>query len=305
MPSLEQGVVYQVYPRSFQDDGVGWRCGRGSTIWLGVDALWLSPIYPSPLADFGYDVCDYTGVDPVFGTLGDFDALVEDARARGLSVLMDIVPCHTSIRHPWFREHPEWYIWADRPNNWRSAFGGSAWTRSGERYYLHSFYPEQPDLDWRNPAVVRAMQEILRFWLERARCRLPRGRDRPPVEGPAVARRPARQRAVRPAAECRSEACSFPQRTGHQRRWRRSARPSATASWSERCTCRAPAGVLSRDLDAAYVEPSHAPWDAEPARGDRRTTRQPGAAWALSNHDFGRLVTRFRTRERARRRFSC
>src|SRR5918992_3650706 len=167
-------VVYQVYPRSFQDstgDGVGDLRGIRSKldhlVRLGVDALWLSPIYPSPLADLGYDVSDYTDVDSVYGTLADFDLLVESAHDRGLRVLLDIVPCHTSIEHPWFREHPEWYIWADKPNNWLSAFGGSAWTRLGESFYLHSFYPEQPDLDWRNPDVVAAMQDVIRFWLAR------------------------------------------------------------------------------------------------------------------------------------------
>src|SRR5688500_9324594 len=127
----------------------------------------MSPIYPSPLADFGYDVSDYTDVDPAYGTLSDFDSLVEAAHDRGLGVLMDIVPCHTSIEHPWFREHPDWYIWAERPNNWLSAFGGSAWAPLDGRYYLHSFYPEQADLDWRNPEVVSAMQDVLRFWLDR------------------------------------------------------------------------------------------------------------------------------------------
>ena len=169
-------VVYQVYPRSFQDsngDGVGDLRGIESRldylVELGVDAFWLSPIYPSPLADFGYDVSDHTAVDPVFGTLEDFDRLLERAHARGLRLLMDLVPNHTSIEHPWFRDHPDWYIWADKPNNWVSAFGGSAWTFHEERgrYYLHSFYPEQPDLDWRNPEVVEAMQGVIRFWLDR------------------------------------------------------------------------------------------------------------------------------------------
>ena len=128
---LEDGVVYQVYPRSFQDsdgDGVGDLRGIEARLdhlaWLGVDALWMSPIFPSPMHDFGYDVADYTGVDPVFGSLEDFEALVTAARARGLDVLLDLVPCHTSIEHPWFREHPDWYIWRDEPNNWLSAFGG-------------------------------------------------------------------------------------------------------------------------------------------------------------------------------------
>src|SRR5688500_18136017 len=170
----QRGIVYQVYPRSFMDsngDGIGDLPGVTARLdylrELGVDALWLSPIYPSPMHDFGYDVADYAGVDPVFGTLADFDALAREAHERGLALLLDFVPCHTSIEHPWFREHPDWYIWADRPNNWPSAFGGPAWSRRGDRWYLHSFYPEQPDLDWRNPEVVAAMQDALRFWLAR------------------------------------------------------------------------------------------------------------------------------------------
>src|SRR5512132_1083658 len=172
----EQPVVYQAYPRSFQDsdgDGVGDLEGVRSRldhlVDLGADALWLSPIYPSPLADFGYDVSHYEAVDPVYGTLADFDGLVAATRDRGLRLLFDIVPCHTSIEHPWFEEHPDWYIWADQPNNWLAAFGGSAWTyhEGRGRYYLHSFYPEQPDLDWRNPEVIEAMHGVLRFWLGR------------------------------------------------------------------------------------------------------------------------------------------
>ena len=140
-------------------------------VWLGVDALWVSPFYPSPLADSGYDVSDYTDVDPMFGSLPDFDRMVAAAHERGLKVLLDLVACHTSIQHAWFRDHPEWYIWTrgDRPpNNWTSAFGGPAWSRfEGDKWYLHSFYPEQPDLDWRNPEVVAAMQEVVRFWVAR------------------------------------------------------------------------------------------------------------------------------------------
>jgi alpha-glucosidase len=176
----EDAVVYQIYARSFRDsdgDGIGDLRGIAQRldhlVYLGVDAFWLSPIYPSPLADFGYDVSDYTAVDPAFGSLDDLDALVREAHARGLRVLLDLVPSHTSIEHPWFREHPDWYIWSPvdgPPNNWRSAFGGSAWSRDevSGRWYLHTFYPEQPDLDWRNPEVVAAMQDVLRFWLGRA-----------------------------------------------------------------------------------------------------------------------------------------
>jgi len=186
----QRGIVYQVYPRSFADangDGVGDLPGVISRLdyleWLGVDALWLSPIYPSPMKDFGYDVADYTGVDPLFGTLADFDRLVAEAHARGLKVVLDFVPNHTSDQHPWFREsrasrrsaRRDWYIWRNPaagggpPNNWLSCFGGSAWQfdEATGQYYYHAFLPEQPDLNWRNPAVGQAMLDAMRFWLER------------------------------------------------------------------------------------------------------------------------------------------
>jgi alpha-glucosidase len=186
----QRGIVYQVYPRSFQDsdgDGVGDLAGLRSRLdylqWLGADALWLSPVYPSPMKDFGYDVADYTGIDPLFGTLAQFDALLGEAHARGLKVILDFVPNHTSDQHPWFkaarasRSNPkrDWYLWRDpapgggAPNNWLSCFGGSAWQYDATtgQYYYHAFLPEQPDLNWRNPAVVEAMLGVLRFWLER------------------------------------------------------------------------------------------------------------------------------------------
>jgi alpha-glucosidase len=185
----QRGVVYQIYPRSFQDtngDGVGDLEGIRRRLdyltWLGVDAIWISPIYPSPMADFGYDVADYCGIDPLFGSLGNFDALVKDAHARGLKVILDFVPNHTSDRHPWFLDsrssrasaRRDWYIWRDGrhggpPNNWISHFGGPAWTRDDAtgQYYLHSFLREQPDLNWRNPDVRAAMYDVLRFWLQR------------------------------------------------------------------------------------------------------------------------------------------
>ena len=186
----QTGAVYQIYPRSFADsdgDGVGDLRGIISKLdylqWLGVDAVWVSPIYPSPMADFGYDVSNYTHIHPMFGTLEDFDELVEEAHRRELRVILDFVPNHTSDEHPWFiesrksRDNPkrDWYIWADAapdggpPNNWVSHFVGPAWTwdETTEQYYLHSFEPKQPDLNWRNPEVRKAMYGAMRFWYER------------------------------------------------------------------------------------------------------------------------------------------
>jgi alpha-glucosidase len=184
------GVVYQIYPRSFADsnaDGIGDLTGIQSRLdylaGLGVDVLWLSPIYPSPMADFGYDVADYCDVDPIFGTLADIDRLIAASHARGLKLILDFVPNHTSSEHPWFRASRasrtdpkrDWYVWRDPaadggpPNNWLAHFGGSAWEWDGatRQYYLHLFLKEQPDLNWRNPAVRNAMYDALRFWLDR------------------------------------------------------------------------------------------------------------------------------------------
>ena len=173
----EQAVIYQVYVRSFQDtngDGIGDLPGVTQRLehiaGLGAQAVWLSPIYPSPNADFGYDVSDFCGVEPAFGTLADLDALVSRAHELGLKVLLDFVPCHTSTEHPWFRGHPDYYVWADAPvNNWRAAFGGSSWGHDEQtgRYFLHSFFPEQADLNWRNPEVREQMTAAMRFWVDR------------------------------------------------------------------------------------------------------------------------------------------
>ena len=169
------GAIYQVYPRSFQDsdgDGTGDLEGVRQRLpylkWLGVDGVWLSPFYRSPMADFGYDISDHRDVDPIFGTLEDFDALAADARALGLKLILDYVPNHTSIEHPWFRERPDFYLWADEvPNNWVSNFGGPAWEPHDGRFYYHAYLREQPDLDWRNPDVRAAMLDVLRFWCAR------------------------------------------------------------------------------------------------------------------------------------------
>jgi alpha-glucosidase len=176
-PWWQDAVCYEIYVRSFADsdgDGIGDLPGIRSRLpylsSLGVDAIWLTPFFPSPGADHGYDVAGYVDVDPQFGTLQDFDALLADAHARDIRVVIDIVPNHTSIEHPWFREHPEYYVWADAPpNNWLSVFGGPAWSLDDVtgRYYLHLFAPEQPDLDWHNPAVQAEFDDIFRFWLDR------------------------------------------------------------------------------------------------------------------------------------------
>ena len=185
----QDSVVYQIYPRSFQDsngDGVGDLPGIESRldylVELGVDAVWISPFYPSPMADFGYDVADYTGVDPIFGTLEDFDRLIATVQARGLKLILDFVPNHTSDQHLWFLESRssresakrDWYLWRDGkaggyPNNWMSNFGGPGWTwdETTQQFYYHSFLKEQPDLNWHNPEVRKAVYDALRFWLGR------------------------------------------------------------------------------------------------------------------------------------------
>jgi alpha-glucosidase len=189
-PWWQTAVIYQIYPRSFQDsngDGIGDLPGITRHLpylrELGVDAIWISPIFPSPMADFGYDISDYTGIDPLFGTLSDFDTMLAAAHALGIRVLLDLVPNHTSDQHPWFVESRasrnsrkrQWYLWRDPapgggpPNNWLSEFGGSAWQldpRSGQFYY-HAFLAAQPDLNWRNPQVPAAIHDVMRFWLRR------------------------------------------------------------------------------------------------------------------------------------------
>lgn len=184
------GIIYQIYPRSYQDtnnDGIGDLQGIITRLdhleWLGIETVWLSPIYPSPMADFGYDISDYEDIDRVFGSLSDFDQLVSEVHRRGMKLVMDLVPNHTSDRHPWFlesrssRDNPkrDWYIWQDPlpdgglPNNWLSVFGGSGWEwdeKTGQ-YYYHGFLKEQPDLNWRNPQVQKAMLNVMRFWLDK------------------------------------------------------------------------------------------------------------------------------------------
>ena len=189
-PWWKHAVIYEIYPRSFQDsngDGVGDINGITSRLDylhdLGIGAIWITPMYPSPLVDFGYDVADYTALDPLYGTLADFDRMMAEAKKRNIRVIMDFVPNHTSDQHSWFKEsrssrtNPKrnWYIWRDGkgpgepPNNWQSWFGHSAWQfdPTTNQYYYHHFYVEQPDLNWRNPEVRKAMYDAMRFWLGR------------------------------------------------------------------------------------------------------------------------------------------
>jgi alpha-glucosidase len=171
-------LIYQVYPRSFADsngDGVGDLPGLASKLdhleWLNVDAIWSSPTFPSPNVDWGYDVSDYHDVHPELGTLDDLDALIADARTRDIDIWLDLVPNHTSDKHAWFTDRPEYYVWSDSiPNDWKSGFsGGTAWEYDArrKRYYLHQFAVEQPDLDWWNPDVRAEFEQILRYWFDR------------------------------------------------------------------------------------------------------------------------------------------
>jgi alpha-glucosidase len=186
----QRDIIYEIYHRSFLDT-TGNGCGDLNGIcqqlpylqWLGIPAIWIAPFYPSPMKDFGYDVTDYTGVHPLFGTMKDFDRLLETAHTCGIRVILDLVPNHTSDQHPWFRESAssrnngkqDWYLWCEPgqeegpPNNWLSEFGGSAWQwyEGRQQYYYHAFLPEQPDLNLRNPDVRQAIYAVMRFWLDK------------------------------------------------------------------------------------------------------------------------------------------
>jgi alpha-glucosidase len=328
----KSAVVYQVYPRSFADsggDGVGdlegIRRHLDHLVWLGVDALWISPFFVSPMKDFGYDVADYCDVDPLFGTLADFDRLLADAHARGLRVLVDWVPNHTSDQHPWFlesrasRDAPkrDWYVWRDGtpdrpPNNWRAAFGGGSpawtWDDATRQWYLHLFLPEQPDLDWSNPRVVDAMHDTLRFWLDRG------------VDGfrmdviHAIGKDPAlpdlpRDRAIIPMAAQHDD----PRTHAHVRALRRliDAYPGERVMVGE-------VYLFSIEQIARYYGagdglhlafnfmPLYTPWDAAQWRArivdalDALAPRAAWPTWVLSNHDNPRHHTRYGNEARAR-----
>jgi alpha-glucosidase len=340
-PWWRAGTIYQIYPRSFADangDGIGDLAGilerldhlRGAPTSLGVDAFWLSPIYPSPLADFGYDVSDYTDIDPTFGDLATFDRLVAEARRRGLRVLLDVVPCHTSVEHPWFVAsrssradgRRDWYHWADPapgggpPNNWRSVFGGPAWAwdEATGQYYLHSFYPEQPDLNWRNPAVIEAFGNILRFWrgrgvdgfrvdaIDRA-IKDDRLRDNPTAAGVFRPRLPERQ-----ADELRLWNKDRPEVIDVVRALRRAAESVPTEDPTlligesylpiermGRYLGDRPGDAFDLVFDFDFL---HAGWDASRLRASIESSEAhlPDHGWpcrALSSHDVSRHATRY------------
>jgi alpha-glucosidase len=304
----KDAVVYEVYVRSFQDsdgDGIGDLRGVTSRLehiaGLGAAAVWLSPIFPSPNADFGYDVSDYTAVEPTLGTLGDLAELIRRAHQLGLRVLLDFVPCHTSVEHRWFREHPDYYVWADAAaNNWRASFGGSSWELDpvSGRYYLHSFFPEQADLNWRNPHVRAAMSEALRFWLELgvdgfrldALDRLLKDeqlRDDPPASGP-----PALPAQADDAALQHTHSRNAPD-IGSALRTIRDAVGDALLV-GEVYLPESELAPYLQVLDVVFAfEALHATGDPQKLRAAIAAALDAGKhGWVLSNHDFSRLVTR-------------
>jgi Glycosidases len=320
IPWWHEAVVYQIYVRSFADadgDGVGDLEGiRGRLPYLselGVDAVWLTPFYPSPMVDGGYDVADYRDVDPRFGDLAAFDRLVADAHARGLRIIVDLVPNHTSSAHPWFRQaleappgSPERdrYIFRDGvgdepPNNWHSVFGGPAWTRLPDgQWYLHLFAPEQPDLNWRNPEVHQEFLDILRFWLDR-------GVDGFRIDVAMGLYKAEGLPSVPPEAEgMRADAPMWGRPEVHEvyREWRKlldgydGDRMLVGEVWTD----------SAEDL-ARYVRPDElhqcfnfawleAPWEAAAFRtviDDTFAALGAAPTWVLSNHDVVRHVTRY------------
>jgi len=328
-------VLYQIYPRSFADangDGIGDLAGITAKLdhiaELGVDAIWLSPFFPSPMKDFGYDVADYCGIDARFGTLADFDALRDAAHARGLKLLLDFVPNHSSSEHPWFLESRssrgnakrDWYIWRDPapdggpPNNWQSYFGGSAWewdSATGQ-YYLHQFLKEQPELNWRNPALRAAMLEAMRFWFDR-------GVDGFRVDAIMVmGKEPGLPDATEaPAGTLPEDTWQFNRHTIHHpslfpviAQWRKvfddyqREHSRVLVSVSEAYTPRKPKNLL-RYIGPTTFHQSFTfdlllePWSAEhmsrAIESNYAALHDAGVSftWTMNNHDVQRVVTRF------------
>ena len=315
------GVLYQIYPRSFADsngDGVGDLRGVVERLdyleWLGVDGIWLNPVHPSPNVDWGYDVADYYDVHPELGTLADLDALIAEAGRRGIRVLLDLVPNHTSDRHPWFTGRPDFYVWSDHvPNNWRASFGGgAAWSFESKRgrWYLHNFAPQQPDLDWWNPKVRAEFLRILRFWFDRgvagfridvahALVKDRELRDDPPMDD-GDPERPHNSSGLR-----RIHSMNRPETHEILREWRELAREyeperlllgEVYVLELERWARYFGAGD---ELQLAFDFPLvHARLDAEAMRSVVEETERvlpagASAAWTGSNHDLTRLATRW------------
>jgi alpha-glucosidase len=314
-------VLYQIYPRSFADangDGIGDLAGIVERLeyleWLGVDALWLNPIHPSPNVDWGYDVSDYTGVHPDLGTLDDLDRLVAEAGARGIRVLLDLVPNHTSDRHPWFRERPDFYVWSDEiPNNWESIFGGGpAWTldeRRG-RYYLHNFAAQQPDVNWWNPDVRLEFERILRFWFDRGVAGF-----RIDVAHAIVKDAELRDDPIIPGLGIRRFYSMFRPET-HEilRGWRTLAEsydpPRLLLGEAYSLDVEQWAGYFGDhdELDTAFAFTlTHASLDADEMRAvvaavEAALPDDAWPCWAGSNHDIGRMATRWAGGDEARAR---
>jgi alpha-glucosidase len=305
-------VLYQIYPRSFADangDGIGDLAGVTERLeyleWLGVDAIWLNPVHPSPNIDWGYDVSDYLGIHPDLGTLDDLGRLVAEAGDRGIRVLLDLVPNHSSDRHPWFTERPDFYVWSDEvPNNWESIFGGGpAWTLDEERgrYYLHNFAPGQPDLDWWNPEVRAEFERILRFWFDRGV-----GGFRIDVAHALVKDRELRDEPVIPGLGMRRRYSMFrPETHGILREWRSLAEtydpPRLLLGEAYSLDVEQWVGYFGDgdELDLAFAFMlTHADFEADELRGvvAEIEAALPGHAWPCwtgSNHDIGRLATRW------------
>jgi alpha-glucosidase len=312
-----EAVFYEIYVRSFADsngDGVGDLPGITERLdhlrELGVDAVWLTPFYPSPGADHGYDVSDYTGVDPQFGTLADFDALVSRAHELGLRLIVDLVPNHTSNEHPWFTGDRSRYVTAPAaaglPNNWPGNWGGPAWTLDPERdeYYLHLFAPEQPDLDWGNPQVHDDFREILRFWLDRGvdgfRIDVAHGL----VKDATLADEPDPITEARFASDWRQ---AIDRAEVHEiyRDWRR-----LTDGYDGDRVLVGEVVFSDQRRVAPYLRPDELhlafnfslvfqPWDADALRRsiDESLSVLPIVSWVLENHDVIRIATRFGPRE--------
>lgn len=318
-PWWKTAAFYQIYPRSFYDvngDGVGDILGVSARMdylsWLGINAIWLSPFYPSPMVDYGYDISDYTDVNPLFGTLEEFDYMLTQAHRRGIRVIIDWVPNHTSDQHSWFREsrssrtNPkrDWYVWRDAafdggpPNDWMSVFrrSGPAWTWDARtsQYYLHSFSAQQPDLNWANPDMAAAMHQTLRFWLDRG------------VDGFRIDAIPQLGKEFVPhsCAKTGREQTSHANAHEHLRGIRRvlDEYPDRVAVGEVSIHSQKELAQYANATDGLHLAHNfvllHQPWDAEKFRStvnefESLLSADAWPCWFLNNHDNPRVVTRY------------